>query len=74
MQPSRGNVLDFLQARLLVHGTVVFAEEVVEEFGGGPSDGTHDPHQSEDHGRAVGADGEAVSDADGLGDDFAEDD
>lgn len=63
-----------LEAGLLVRGAVIFAEEVVKQLRSGPGDGGHDPHEAEHHGRAPGAYGQAIADADGLGNDFAKDD
>lgn len=63
-----------LEAALLVDGAVVLAENPVEELRGGPRDGAEKVHQGDDGFRHVAADGQAVADADGLGDDFAKDD
>lgn len=63
-----------LQSALLVNGTVVFAEEVVEEFGSRPGNYAHDVHQSENDGCHGSANWQTVAHTYGLGDDFAEDD
>ena len=53
---------------LFVGVPLVFAEDVVQEFGGRPGDGGEEVHHAEDEGGAGCADGKAVADAEGLGD------
>jgi len=62
------------EARLLVYGAVVLAEEVVEKLRGGPGGDAHHVHEHEDDGRHPGANGQSVADAYRLGHDFTEDD
>ena len=57
-----------LELGLLVRVRLVLAENPVEELGGRPGDGREYVHEAEHEGRAGGADGEAVADAECLRD------
>lgn len=63
-----------LQSALLVNGSVVLAEEVIEEFSGRPGNNSHDVHETEDNRGHGGTNGQSVANAYRLGDDLTEDD
>lgn len=60
-----------LESRLFVHGTVVFAENPVQQQRDRVCDRVHHVHQAEHEGAEKGADLEAVAHAHGLRDDLA---
>ncbi len=63
-----------LELCLAVGGAVLLAEAPVEQLCGGPGDGREDDHGGVHHGRAEGADGEAVARTDALGHDLTKHD